>query len=471
MKIEYEQPPSAAAADVATPSALPLPPSRGAMAAWRTDPGRAALAAAGAGAGAPAAWDAVYAGIRSMRADADAPVDTMGCERLADPDAPAAVQRFQVLVSLMLSSQTKDEVTYAAMGRLRAFGCTPDRLAAAPEEALQKLIYPVGFYRKKAETLRLAAQRCLSEHGGDIPPDLPGLLRLKGVGPKMAHIAMTSAWGRGGGIGVDVHVHRVANRLRWVGRSGGAPPTEGKLEGADRHGTAPVSGDPGAGAAAGKGCPPGLPRGSGPAEAAEPSDASCAGPVVTAADVAACSAALAASPHHQDTRNPEETRAQLEEWLPRSLWPEVNLLLVGFGQTVCLPRDPACAECVVRSLCPTGRSWEQALGSQEAARLVREARGEGGTGSPPRRRRTSRPVEVDMTPVAEALAIAGQAAAAEPEPVAAGKALGPRPRPALLADADPLAEPQSPPPRPSRKRARSPAREAGRPGGPPIPRE
>ncbi|KAA0155323.1 hypothetical protein FNF29_01698 [Cafeteria roenbergensis] len=268
-----------------------------------------------------------------MRADADAPVDTMGCERLADPDAPAAVQRFQVLVSLMLSSQTKDEVTYAAMGRLRAFGCTPDRLAAVPEEALQKLIYPVGFYRKKAETLRLAAQRCLSEHGGDIPPDLPGLLRLKGVGPKMAHIAMTSAWGRGGGIGVDVHVHRVANRLRWVGRSGGAPPMEGKLEGADRHGTAPVSGDPGAGAAAGKGCPPGLPRGSGPAEAAEPSDASCAGPVVTAADVAACSAALAASPHHQDTRNPEETRAQLEEWLPRSLWPEVNLLLVGFGQT------------------------------------------------------------------------------------------------------------------------------------------
>lgn len=57
------------------------------------------------------------------------------------------VRRFQVLVSLMLSSQTKDQVTSAAMQKLRAHGCTVENVLATEDETLGKLIYPVGFWR------------------------------------------------------------------------------------------------------------------------------------------------------------------------------------------------------------------------------------------------------------------------------------------------------------------------------------
>jgi endonuclease-3 len=116
----------------------------------------------------------------------------------------------------MLSSQTKDEVTHAAVQRLIAHGCTPEKIAATEESALEALIYPVGFYRNKAKFLRSAARACVEEWKGDIPPDVPSLCSLKGVGPKMAFIAMSAAWNRPCGIGVDTHVHRIANRLGWV---------------------------------------------------------------------------------------------------------------------------------------------------------------------------------------------------------------------------------------------------------------
>lgn len=154
-----------------------------------------------------------------MRAARDAVVDTMGCERSADPAADAPTRRFQTLVSLMLSSQTKDQVTFACMQRLLAAGLTASRLAAASEAEIAALLSAppaVGFWRKKAVYLRAAAQHCAAAHGGDIPPTLEGLLALAGVGPKMAHICMTAAWGRSEGIGVDTHVHRIANRLGWV---------------------------------------------------------------------------------------------------------------------------------------------------------------------------------------------------------------------------------------------------------------
>ena len=61
-----------------------------------------------------------------------------------------------------------------------------------------------------------AATRCVEEFGGDIPPSLVSLQSLSGVGPKMAHIAMSAAWHSPVGIGVDTHVHRIANRLGWV---------------------------------------------------------------------------------------------------------------------------------------------------------------------------------------------------------------------------------------------------------------
>ena len=74
-----------------------------------------------------------------------------------------------------------------------------------------------------------AAASCANDFGGDIPPSLEALQTLKGVGPKMAHIAMSAAWHAPSGIGVDTHVHRVANRLGWVRTDeGGAEPHKRK---------------------------------------------------------------------------------------------------------------------------------------------------------------------------------------------------------------------------------------------------
>ena len=175
-------------------------------------------------------WQTHLSNITLMRARRDAPVDTMGCDRCADPSAPPAVQRFQILVSLMLSSQTKDEVVHAAMQRLVAHGCTPATIAATPLATLEALITPCGFFRNKARFVCEAAAAITADWKGDIPSTAEGLMSLKGVGPKMAHIAMLSAWGVQEGLGVDVHMHRIANRLGWV-KTSSPEGTRASLEG------------------------------------------------------------------------------------------------------------------------------------------------------------------------------------------------------------------------------------------------
>lgn len=87
----------------------------------------------------------------------------------------------------------------------------------------------------------------------------------------MAHICMHAAWGIVTGIGVDTHVHRIANRLQWV---------------------------------------------------------------------------------KKETKEPEQTRKSLESWLPFEFWDEINVLLVGFGQTICTPVSPRCGKCLLNNECP-----------------------------------------------------------------------------------------------------------------------
>ena len=96
---------------------------------------------------APENWEEVYDNILEMRKNRDAPVDSMGCERAHDPDAEPKVRRFQCLVSLMLSSQTKDEVNFAAMTRLKERGLTPENIVEMSDKELGELIYPVGFWK------------------------------------------------------------------------------------------------------------------------------------------------------------------------------------------------------------------------------------------------------------------------------------------------------------------------------------
>uniref|UniRef100_A0A674JAY3 Endonuclease III-like protein 1 n=1 Tax=Terrapene triunguis TaxID=2587831 RepID=A0A674JAY3_9SAUR len=222
----------------------------------------------------PGNWRQQLDNIREMRRNKDAPVDQMGAEKCFDSSAPPEVMRYQVLLSLMLSSQTKDQVTSAAMLRLREHGLTVDNVLQTDDVTLGQLIYPVGFWKNKVKYIKQTTAILKQQYGSDIPSTVRELVNLPGVGPKMAHLVMNIAWNNVTGIGVDTHVHRISNRLKWV---------------------------------------------------------------------------------KKETKTPEETRVALEDWLPRDLWSEINWLLVGFGQQICLPVNPRCKECLNRHICPAAK--------------------------------------------------------------------------------------------------------------------
>jgi endonuclease-3 len=167
----------------------------------------------------PPNWQIVYDTLESFREITKAPVDTMGCERLADPTASPKDQRFQTLIALMLSSQTKDTVTSVAVRKLQnelEGGLTLETILAIDETRLDQFIKTVGFHAKKASYIKRAAEILRDQYAGDIPDTIEGLTSLPGVGPKMGYLTLQVAWNMNLGIGVDVHVHRICNRLGWV---------------------------------------------------------------------------------------------------------------------------------------------------------------------------------------------------------------------------------------------------------------
>jgi endonuclease III len=122
---------------------------------------------------------------------------------------------FIVLISCLLSLRTRDAVTSAASERLFALADAPKKLAALPVPAIQKAIYPVCFYRVKARTLKALAIDLLERFGGRVPDTMEDLLSLKGVGRKTANLTLTLGH-RKPGICVDVHVHRISNRMGYL---------------------------------------------------------------------------------------------------------------------------------------------------------------------------------------------------------------------------------------------------------------
>jgi endonuclease-3 len=119
---------------------------------------------------------------------------------------------FRVLVSCLISLRTKDEVTADASARLFRLAATPEAMLALPAARIARTIYPAGFYRTKARTIRAICRTLLAAHGGRVPDELERLLRLKGVGRKTANLVVTMGHGKPG-ICVDTHVHRISNRL------------------------------------------------------------------------------------------------------------------------------------------------------------------------------------------------------------------------------------------------------------------
>ncbi|PKS07683.1 hypothetical protein jhhlp_006291 [Lomentospora prolificans] len=249
----------------------------------------------------PSDWEEMYNTVLAMRQPggvaSNAAVDTMGCERLADRKASPRDQRFHTLVSLMLSSQTKDTVNAVVMAKLQKElppykeGASPglnlENMLAVEPALLNEFIWAVGFHNNKTKYLKQVAEILRDKWNGDIPDTIEGLVSLPGVGPKMAHLCMSVAWGRTEGIGVDVHVHRITNLWGW-----------------------------------------------------------------------------------NKTRNPEETRLALQSWLPRDKWHQINWLLVGFGQTVCLPVGRKCGQCDLGldGLCKAADRAKVAEGKRARAR-------------------------------------------------------------------------------------------------------
>ena len=123
---------------------------------------------------------------------------------------------FQILISTLLSARTQVASTLAAATRLFAKARTPEALARLSVKQIEKLIYPVGFYRNKAVFVKDAAKMILTRFGGKVPSTLEEMVTLPGVGRKTANLVMILAFKSLKNICVDIHVHRISNRLGWV---------------------------------------------------------------------------------------------------------------------------------------------------------------------------------------------------------------------------------------------------------------
>ncbi len=123
---------------------------------------------------------------------------------------------FDVLISTMLSAQTRDPVTAAASARLFRVARTPWTMARLTTKRIEKLIYPVSFYRHKAKHVRETCRILVERYSGRVPGTMEELLTLPGVGRKTANLVLILSFRSLKNICVDTHVHRISNRLGWV---------------------------------------------------------------------------------------------------------------------------------------------------------------------------------------------------------------------------------------------------------------
>ena len=126
---------------------------------------------------------------------------------------------FQVLIGTLLSARTQDATTAAASARLFRAARTPHTMAKLTVKRIERLIYPVSFYRHKARHVRAACRMLVDRFGGRVPATMEELLMLPGVGRKTANLVLILSFKSVRNICVDTHVHRISNRLGWVSTS------------------------------------------------------------------------------------------------------------------------------------------------------------------------------------------------------------------------------------------------------------
>ena len=120
-----------------------------------------------------------------------------------------------MLIACLLSLRTKDETTGPAAARLFALADTPETMLRLTPRQIERAIFPVGFYRTKARVILGVCRDLLVRFGGRVPDEIDALLTLKGVGRKTANLVVTQGFNKPG-ICVDIHVHRISNRLGYV---------------------------------------------------------------------------------------------------------------------------------------------------------------------------------------------------------------------------------------------------------------
>ena len=122
---------------------------------------------------------------------------------------------FAVLIGCIISLRTRDDVTGPASARLIALAKSPAELLKLSDVKIEKAIYPAAFFRNKAKSMKEMCKVLVKEYSGKVPDRLEELLQLKGVGRKTANLTLTLGHNKPG-ICVDIHVHRICNRLGYV---------------------------------------------------------------------------------------------------------------------------------------------------------------------------------------------------------------------------------------------------------------
>jgi endonuclease-3 len=122
---------------------------------------------------------------------------------------------YLVLIGCILSLRTNDKTTYPATIRMLELAKTPLEMSKVDPQALAKAIYPVGFYENKARQIIELSRQIVEELDGKVPDEIEDLIKFNGVGRKTANLVLAKGFNKPA-ICVDVHVHRIFNRLGYV---------------------------------------------------------------------------------------------------------------------------------------------------------------------------------------------------------------------------------------------------------------
>jgi len=122
---------------------------------------------------------------------------------------------YRILIGTVISLRTKDEVTEEASQRLFKKADNPHDMLNLSQKKIEELIYPAGFYHKKAKNILQISRILLDDYKGKVPKKLSELLKLPGVGRKTANLVVILGYDKYG-ICVDTHVHRISNRWGYV---------------------------------------------------------------------------------------------------------------------------------------------------------------------------------------------------------------------------------------------------------------